>query len=259
MRRGVAAAVVSLVLLAPEAPADEEVDALHIGPPARAQASVGSGADAHAAHAATSRRHLVDFERFLPGPLSTGFSTARTGTGLAGAWEVREDPNAPSGSKVLRQTSADPTSYRFPVCVYDPLTLTDGEISVRFKPLSGEVDQAGGIVWRYRDEDNYYVVRANALEDNVVLYKMEHGKRSDLKPVGAGWFTYGEKADVPSGKWSELHVVARGSRFEVSLNGAALFVVDDDTFAGSGKVGLWTKADSVTSFDDLTVQILDAR
>ena len=293
MLKLLATAVVGLVLLAPKAPAAEEMDVLHIvvalhnhvigdepgsyfthywgtGPTRKltkglkaaltAQAEGGGAAAVNEeAHADASRRDVVDFEHFPPGPLSTGFSTARTGGGLSGAWEIREDPSAPSGSKVLAQTSADATNYRFPVCVYDQVTARDLAVSVKFKPLSGKVDQAGGLVWRYQDKDNYYVVRANALEDNVVLYKVENGKRSDLKPVGAGWFTYGKKTDVPSGKWSELHVVARGNRFEVSLNGASLFIVADDTFADSGRVGLWTKADSVTSFDDLTVQILDAR
>lgn len=205
--------------------------------------------------AAGERRGVVDFEGDAAGSPPTGFSTVRTGKGSPGAWEIRDDPNE---SKVLVQTSADATNYRFPVCVYDLVTLADGDFSVRFKPLSGEVDQAGGIVWRYQDKDNYYVVRANALEDNVVLYKMENGKRSDLKPVGAGWFTYGKKVKVPLGDWSELRVVARGSRFEVSLGGKELFVVDDRTFGAPGRVGVWTKADSVTAFDDLRITPLDA-
>lgn len=217
------------------------------------QANVGSGAgDADAGQPAG--HVLVDFERYPIGRVATDFSTERTGKGGAGSWEIREDPGAASGSKVLVQTSADARSYRFPVCVYDGLTARDVEVSVELKPLSGEVDQAGGIVWRYQDKDNYYVVRANALEDNVVLYKMQNGKRSDLRPTGAGLFAYGKKAEVPAGEWSELRVKAVGPKFEVYLNGTHLFDVEDSTFQGKGKVGLWTKADSVTAFDDLTIE-----
>ena len=107
-------------------------------------------------------------------------------------------------------------------------------------------------MWRYRDEDNYYIVRANALEDNVVLYKVENGKRTDLPVKGEGR-TYGKKAEVPAGQWSTLRVVASGPRFEVYLNGTTLYEVEDATFTQAGRVGVWTKADSVTQFDDLTV------
>ena len=108
-------------------------------------------------------------------------------------------------------------------------------------------------MWRYRDPDNYYLVRANALEGNVVLYKVEAGERSDLDPVGSGLFAYGTKAPVRSGAWQVLKVEVRGDLFRVFLDGAHLFDVRDATFSGPGKVGLWTKADSVTAFDDLTI------
>ena len=108
------------------------------------------------------------------------------------------------------------------------------------------------MVWRYQNEDNYYIVRANALEDNVVLYKVENGKRTDLAVKGEGR-TYGKKADVPAGQWSTLRVVATGPRFEVHFNGTKLYEVEDATFKQAGKVGVWTKADSVTQFDDLTI------
>jgi hypothetical protein len=123
---------------------------------------------------------------------------------------------------------------------------------VRFKPISGRVDQAAGLVWRYENQDNYYIVRANALEHNVVLYKVENGKRTDLPLVGAGR-TYGKKTEVPAAQWSTLRVTAIGRRFEVFLNGTKLYEVEDSTFTQAGKVGVWTKADSVTQFDDLTV------
>jgi len=196
----------------------------------------------------------LDFEAFELGETPAGFSSALTGGGGPVSWIIQEDQTAPSGGKVLAQTSADGTSFRFPICVYDHFTAKDVGVSVKFKPVSGKVYQAAGIVWRYKDKDNYYIVRANALENNVVLYKVESGKRTDLKPIGAGLFVYGKKAQVPQGQWSELRVAAKGNRFEVSLNGESLFAVEDNTLTEAGKVGLWTKADSVTSFDDLKIE-----
>jgi hypothetical protein len=114
--------------------------------------------------------------------------------------------------------------------------------------VSGRVDQAAGLVWRYRDENNYYIVRANALENNVVLYKVENGRRTPLGPVGRS-DDYGVEHDVPAGRWSALGVVFDGARFVVSFDGQSLFEVVDATFTEPGRVGLWTKADSVTYFD----------
>lgn len=196
----------------------------------------------------------IDFEAMDAGAAPTGFTTALTGEGTPPRWIVRAEADAPSGRQALVQSSADPTKYRFPVCVYDAFDAADVAVSVRFKALSGAVDQAAGLVWRYQDANNYYVVRANALENNVVLYKMENGKRTDLKPTDAGWLAYGKDVAVPGGKWNELRVSAVGKRFEVFFNGAQLFAVEDETFRLRGKVGLWTKADSVTAFDDFTIE-----
>jgi hypothetical protein len=138
------------------------------------------------------------------------------------------------------------------VAVVSDISAVDIDLSVRFRPISGRVDQAAGLVWRYRDQDNYYIVRANALEDNVVLYKVENGKRTDLPVKGEGR-TYGKKAGVPAAQWSTLRVVAHGRLFEVYFNGTKLYDVEDTTFTQPGKVGVWTKADSVTQFDDLTI------
>ena len=199
-----------------------------------------------------SGQAVADFEKDKPGAPPAGFTTALTGTGRPGVWTVVEDKTAPSGRAVLAQTDADATSYRFPLCVYDGTTAKDADISVKFKAISGAKDQGAGIVWRYRDKDNYYIVRANALEGNVVLYKMESGKRTDLPVKGEGR-TYGKKAPVPSGVWSTLAVKVKGSLFEVLLNGTKLYEVEDTTFPDAGKIGLWTKADSVIHFDDLTI------
>ena len=155
----------------------------------------------------------LDFDRMDAHIAPVGFTQARTGRGGTGAWEIKEDNTAPSGKKVLAQTSSDPTNYRFPLCIYDAFEARDVDLSVSFKPLSGRVDQAAGLVWRYRDPDNYYVVRANALEDNVVLYKVENGERSDLKIRGGGFLSYGKEAPVPA-RHSEVGIpeVSPGSR-----------------------------------------------
>ena len=178
-----------------------------------------------------------------------GFEFGHTaGVGKPGKWVVQADGT----NKVLAQTDADSTRSRFPVAVLSDVSAGDVDLSVRLKPISGRVDQAAGLVWRYQNQDNYYIVRANALEGNVVLYKVEGGKRTDLPLKGEGR-TYGKKSDVPAGQWSTLRVVATGRLFEVYFNGTKLYEVEDATFSKAGKVGVWTKADSVTQFDDLTV------
>jgi hypothetical protein len=182
-----------------------------------------------------------------------GMSCALTGKGRPGVWTVVGDATAPTPPNVLAQTDQDATGYRFPVCVLDAVSVADVDLSVRFKPVKGSVDQAAGLVWRYRDPDNYYLLRANALENNLVLYKVEAGKRSDLKPKGAGMFAYGKKTKVASGVWGTLRVVAQGALFQAYLNGEKLFEVEDRTFVGAGQIGVWTKADSVTYFDDLRI------
>jgi hypothetical protein len=195
------------------------------------------------------------FDKDAVGSEPEAFTAARTGQGAEGTWIVEAAADAPSGPNAVRQASTDDTSYRFPVLVATEPQVTDGELSVRFKALSGRVDQAGGLVWRYLDENNYYVVRANALENNVVLYKVENGNRSSLAPKGTPAGTYGVDHDVPAGDWNTLTVRFEGRLFTVSLNGEELFGVEDGTLTGSGRVGLWTKADSVMLFDDLTIEI----
>lgn len=197
-------------------------------------------------HGATRK---VDFSQDAVDQPPKGFEFAHTArVGRPGKWIVQNDGT----NKVLAQTDADSTRSRFPVAVLSDVVTTDGDLSVRFKPISGRVDQAAGLVWRYQNQDNYYIVRANALEDNVVLYKVENGRRTDLPVKGEGR-TYGKKTEVPGGQWSTLRVAAAGRLFEVYFNGAKLYEVEDATFAQPGKVGVWTKADSVTQFDDLTV------
>lgn len=191
----------------------------------------------------------ADFEQDMVGQQPKGFAFGLTRkTGTPGRWIVQED----KGGRYLAQVDGDRTRNRFPTAVLTDVSATNVDLSVRFRPVSGRVDQAAGLVWRYQNEDNYYIVRANALEDNVVLYKVQNGDRTDLAVKGEGR-TYGKPAEVPAGQWSTLRVVATGGRFEVFFNGAKLYEVEDATFTGAGRVGVWTKADSVTHFDDLTV------
>ena len=198
---------------------------------------------------ANAASRTVDFNQHAIDQPPKGFEFGHTaGVGRPGKWIVQ----AEGSNKFLVQTDADSTRSRFPVAVLSDVSAADVDLSVRFKPVSGRVDQAAGLVWRYQDENNYYIVRANALEDNVVLYKVQNGKRTDLPLKGAGR-TYGKKSEVPAGQWSTLRVVANGPSFEVFLNGTKLYEVEDTTFRQAGKVGVWTKADSVTQFDDLTV------
>jgi hypothetical protein len=194
----------------------------------------------------------INFDGDSVGKQPEGFSFGLTGQGKPGVWVVAKDSSSPGGKNVLAQTDADPTGYRFPVAVFDGITAADVDVSVKFKPISGKKDQGAGIVWRYKDNNNYYIVRANALENNVVLYKVENGKRTDLPLKGEGR-TYGKKEKVPSGVWGTLRVVAAGNHFEVYHDGKKLYEVEDETFKDGGKVGLWTKADSVIHFDDLQI------
>jgi hypothetical protein len=196
---------------------------------------------------------VINFDSAPPGSVPPGWTVAMTHNGGAPKWEVLNDPSAPSKPNVLAQTSSDPTDGRFPLAVLDKANFKDGELSVRSKAISGKVDQGAGLMWRYRDPNNYYLVRANALEDNVVLYKVENGRRSSIAPKGTPAKTYGVRHKVPSQTWNTLRVTFNGQLFTVYFNGEKLFDVEDSTFQAAGKVGLWTKADSVIYFDDFEV------
>ncbi|MCP5110214.1 MAG: DUF1080 domain-containing protein [bacterium] len=203
--------------------------------------------------AAALPAETINFEADAAGALPSGWSSAMTHDGGAPRWEVVQDSSAPSKPNALAQLSSDRTSRRFPLAVYDKTTCKDGELSVRFKAISGDVDASGGLVWRYRDENNYYVVRSNALENNTVLYKLENGRRSSLAPKDTPPKTYGVKHTVAGQTWHTLRVTFQGPLFTVYFNGKKLFEVEDATFTEAGKTGLWTKADAVTRFDDFQV------
>ncbi len=189
----------------------------------------------------------VTFDRLPVGQGPAGWAVAISGEGQP-RWTVEADETAPSKPGVLKQSGvvARPS---YPLCLLEGVSMRDGYVEVKFKTVTGEIDQAAGVVWRYQDAGNYYICRANALEDNVVLYKVEGGKRTALDVVGRQG-GYGVATKVAPGVWQRLRVEFAGSRAKVFLDGKGLFEVEDATFGATGRVGLWTKADSVTLFDD---------
>ncbi len=168
-----------------------------------------------------------------------------TNRGNPPQWVVQNDKTAPTQPYVLAQISQDATSNRCPLAILNDVSLRDGDVSVWLKPVAGREDRAGGLVWRYRDPNNYYLVRANALEHNVAVFKVENGQRTQIQDA--------VPHDIPSNAWSILKISVRGNRFQVYVNHRRILQTWDSTFAGSGKVGLWTLADSVTYFDDFRV------
>lgn len=192
--------------------------------------------------AAAENRETFDAATALP----KGWQTGVTGKGAA-KWEVVSDSSAVSNPNVLKQSG----EATFCWAAKTDEKIKDGFAEVKIKPLSGKEDQAGGLVWRLQDANNYYVVRANALEGNVVLYKTVNGKRTSLQVKGRT-FGYGVDTKVPANKWSTLRVDFKGTLFTVTFNGTKLFEVEDESLTGAGGVGVWTKADSITAFDDFT-------
>src|SRR6266487_3784802 len=188
----------------------------------------------------------VTFDNFKTGAAPPGWMATQTGSGSA-QWSVEKDDSAPSKPNVHKQSD----TATFPVCIKNDTSLKDGFVEVKFKPVSGKEDQAGGVIWRAKDSDNYYIFRANANENNAVLYKTVNGKRSPLDIVGRKG-GYGVKEKVASGEWHTLRVEFAGNRFKAYYDGKHLFDVADKTFTEAGKVGVWTKADSVTLFDDFS-------
>lgn len=210
-----------------------------------------------AAQGAETTRETT-FDSDAAGESPKGFTEALTAGGGPVKWRVVEAKDAPSGKQAVAQLSDDSTNTRYPLLILDGVTAKDVDVSVRFKPISGKLDQAAGIVWRLKDKDNYFIVRANALEDNVVAYKTVSGKRTSIG-IQSDSKSYGVDAKVPSGQWSTLRVRMVGNTAEIFLNDKKLFDVESDAFKDAGKVGLWTKADSVTYFDDLKVTSLDKK
>jgi hypothetical protein len=180
----------------------------------------------------------VNFDALPAGTAPAGWTATQTGTGQA-KWAVVADDTAPSKPNVLKQSG----QATYPVCIKDDTSVKDGFVEVKFKALSGKEDQAGGVIWRAKDTNNYYIARANALEDNVTIYHTINGRRTEKKRVNM---------KVPANQWHTLRVEFQGNHFTVSFNGRPALDWNDDTFKDAGKVGVWTKADSATVFDDFT-------
>jgi hypothetical protein len=188
-----------------------------------------------------------NFDADRPGEQPAGFSFGLTGSGARGRWEIKADPGVPSGGQVLAQLDADDTDFRFPIAVADAVQPADVRVSVRCKMVFGVVDQACGLVVRYQDENNYFITRANALEGNIRLYYVRDGKRRQL----ASW-----SGEVKAGVWHDYAFAAQGDRLHVFWNGTRIIDHRDATFSQGGRIGVWTKADSVTYFDDLRAEPL---
>ncbi len=192
----------------------------------------------------TFEPQTISFDSTEAGKLPPDFSTDLTGGGGPISWVVREDFAAPNSEGVLVQESSDDTSYRFPLCIYEKTVARDVAVEVDYKAISGKVDQAGGIVLRYRPE-NYYIARANALENNLDLFKTVRGKRSKIEEA---------PLKVTPGQWHTLRFEAKGPHLKVAFDGKVVIERDDMTFSNPGKIGLWTKADSVSAFSNLKIE-----
>ena len=195
-----------------------------------------AGIAAAALSAATAQ--TIHFDAEPVGAAPAGWSCGVTGRGSP-HWAVEPNPVGTTPPRVLVQRG----SGTFPWCVKDATSFADGFIETKFLPIAGHEDQAGGIVWRFKDGDHYYVARANALENNVSLYYTERGSRKTIKYVDA---------PVARGQWHTLRVEFAGTRIAVSLDGKRYIEQDDSHIAGAGRIGVWTKADSVTAFADFS-------
>ena len=211
-----------------------------------AQADGESLARAASSQGDKKKSETYRFSKKDIGKMARGWIADVTGSkqGTAPRWEVKQD----EGRSVLAQLEAGGAGGDFPVCLKKNSSLKEGTVSVRLKPISGNKDQAGGIVFRAKDKDNFYIARANALEDNVSFYFIRDRKRTTLK--------YWENIPVKLGEWHTLKVKATGFTFKVWLNDKLVGEIEDtgQIFPDAGMVGVWTKADSVTYFDNLVVQ-----
>lgn len=201
-------------------------------PTTRAGLSLLGGA-ATAAFAETS-----DFDADPLGALPAGWTAGITGAGSS-HWEVAVDASVSGARKVLKQSARGD----FPWCVKNAATFADGYIEVKFKPLAGNDDQAGGVIWRWKDGANYYVARANALENNVAFYYTWNSRRNTIQYVDA---------PVATNQWHALRVEFAGTHIAVTLDGSRYIEQEDSHIGGAGAVGVWTKADSVTVFADFS-------
>jgi hypothetical protein len=180
------------------------------------------------------------------GKVPMGWKAEKTGKGEGSVWKIAADETAPSKSGyVLAQTAKSPNAV-FNICVAEDTKYKDVELSVSFKAIAGKNDQGGGFVWRYQDHNNYYICRMNPLEDNYRVYKVVAGKRTQLGGK--------EGVKVKAGEWHKLKVEVKGNKMEGYLDGKKLWEITDDTYKNPGKVGLWSKSDAQTHFDEFKAE-----
>ncbi|MCP5005092.1 MAG: DUF1080 domain-containing protein [Planctomycetes bacterium] len=188
---------------------------------------------------------LWNFDIDENGKIPNGFSNQLTGKGGPGKWEIIKDGTAPGTSSVIAQTSQEYLGYHFSMAISEKEAYDDFELTVKFKGIKGKEDQGGGPVWRYQDNNNYYIARANPLENNYRVYKVVNGNRIQMDSV---------RLKVTGGEWHTIRIIARKDLIQCFYDGQPYLEVKDDTFQKEGKIGLWTKADAVTYFDDLEVR-----
>jgi len=188
---------------------------------------------------------IVNFDTYKIGQAPPGWTMASPTKGSAPDWEIRKDQTAPTQPYVLAEISASPAETRSPLAILNDPTMRDADVSVRIKPISGREGLAGGVVWRYRDENNYYVARADSNQNTVAVFKVEDGHRIPLLT--------GVRHLIPVNCWSILKVSVRGSRFQVFVDHRRVLEGQDKTFSAPGRVGLWALSDSVIYFDDFRV------
>jgi hypothetical protein len=212
---------------------------------------LSQGSEETLASQETSEPHpqiTIDFDHYETGKIPDSFVPMLSGEGAKIDWEIRSEPSARSGMKVLAQTSAELLPSRFPLLIYDNLSAKDVSVTVQFKPVSGTIDQAAGVIVRFQDPDHFYIARADALKNEVQLINVVNGIHNSLA-----------RADIPvaTGEWHTIRLVAQDSHLQVFFEGESLLTADDDTYEQAGKVGLATKSDGVTIFDDLEIVTLD--
>jgi hypothetical protein len=196
----------------------------------------------HLALGADEKVRTFRFSKEDAGKLPSGWEAAKTGAGEGSVWKIVEDDTAPSKSGVVLAQTAESPNQVFNICVANDTNYKDVELSVAFKAVAGKNDQGGGFVWRYQDNNNYYICRMNPLEDNYRVYKVVNGKRTQLATK--------EGIKVPVGQWHRLKVEVKGARMAGYLDGERIWEIEDDTYKDAGKVGLWTKSDAQTHFDE---------
>jgi hypothetical protein len=196
--------------------------------------------------AGEEKERTFRFSKDDAGKVPAGWRAEQTGKGRGSVWKVVADETAPSKSGyVLAQTAESPNPV-FNICVVEDTKYRDVELSVSFKAIAGKNDQGGGFVWRYKDNNNYYIARMNPLEDNYRVYKVVAGKRAQLGGKGG--------VKVKAGEWHKLKVEVKGNKMEGYLDGEKMWEITDETYKNAGKVGLWSKADAQTHFDEFKAE-----